>query len=89
MYLKIIYVTIVEHSVLRQENRRNMKMKRIKIGIADENKEFCEILVDYFKEKEDIDLAFVSHDGIKTIENIKLHQPEIFILDKVKPQLHG
>ena len=67
MYLKIIYVTIVEHSVLRQENRRNMKMKRIKIGIADDNKEFCEILVDYFKEKEDIDLAFVSHDGIKTI----------------------
>lgn len=89
MYLKIIYVTIVEHSVLRQENRRNMKMKRIKIGIADDNKEFCEILVDYFKEKEDIDLAFVSHDGIKTIENIKLHQPEILILDMVMPHLDG
>ena len=50
-------------------------MKTIKIGIADDNKEFCEILVDYFQDKEDIDLAFVSHDGIKTIENIKLHQP--------------
>lgn len=64
-------------------------MKTIKIGIADDNKEFCEILVDYFQDKEDIDLAFVSHDGIKTIENIKLHQPEILILDMVMPHLDG
>ena len=47
-----------------------MKMKRIKIGIADDNREFCEILTDYFRDKEDIDLSFVSHDGIKTVENI-------------------
>lgn len=64
-------------------------MKKIKIGIADDNKEFCEILVDYFAEKEDIDLIFVSHDGIKTIENIKKMQPEILILDMVMPHLDG
>ena len=66
-----------------------MKMKRIKIGIADDNREFCEILTDYFRDKEDIDLAFVSHDGIKTVENIKIHQPEILILDMVMPHLDG
>ena len=64
-------------------------MKRIKIGIADDNREFCEILTDYFRDKEDIDLAFVSHDGIKTVENIKIHQPEILILDMVMPHLDG
>ena len=46
-------------------------MKKIKIGIADDNKEFCDILTDYFADKEDIDLIFVSHDGIKAVENIK------------------
>ena len=64
-------------------------MKKIKIGIADDNKEFCDILEDYFADKEDIDLIFVSHDGIKTIENIKKMQPEILILDMVMPHLDG
>lgn len=64
-------------------------MKRIKIGIADDNKEFLRLLIEYFADKEDIDLAFVSHDGLKTIENIKTHQPEILILDMVMPHLDG
>lgn len=64
-------------------------MKKIKIGIADDNKEYCEILIDYFEEKEDIDLVFVSHDGNKTVESIKKTQPEILILDMVMPHMDG
>ena len=50
-------------------------MKKIKIGIADDNREFCDILTDLLSEREDIDLVFVSHDGNKTIELIKTKQP--------------
>jgi len=64
-------------------------MKKIRIGIADDNREFCDILTEYFQDKEDIDLVFVSHDGIKTIENIKNYLPEILILDMVMPHLDG
>ena len=64
-------------------------MKTIKIGIADDNKEFCNILTDYFKDKENIDIAFVTHDGNKTIEAIKKHSPEILILDMVMPYMDG
>lgn len=64
-------------------------MKKIKIGIADDNREFCDILVDYFQEKEDIDLVFISHDGIKTIDYIKTKQPDILILDMIMPHLDG
>ncbi len=64
-------------------------MKKIKVGIADDNREFCDILIDYFTEKKEIDLVFVSHDGLKTIENIKSKQPEILILDIVMPHLDG
>lgn len=64
-------------------------MKKIKIGIADDNKEFCEILSDYFDKKEDIEITFISHDGIRTIENIKKFKPEILILDIVMPHLDG
>ena len=62
-------------------------MKKIKVGIADDNKEFCEILSDFFEKKEDIDIAFVSHDGIKAVENIKKSDPDILILDMVMPHL--
>lgn len=64
-------------------------MKKIKVGIADDNKEFCEILSDFFEKKEDIDIAFVSNDGIKAVENIKKLSPEILILDMVMPHLDG
>ncbi len=64
-------------------------MKKIKVGIADDNKEFCEILSDFFEKKEDIDIAFISHDGIKAVENIKKSSPEILILDMVMPHLDG
>ena len=64
-------------------------MKKIKIGIADDNREFCDLLVDYFREKEDIDLVFISHDGLKTIDYIKTKQPDILILDMIMPHLDG
>lgn len=64
-------------------------MKKIKLGIADDNKEVCDILKDYFSEKESIDIVFVCHDGLKTIECIEKTQPEILILDMVMPHLDG
>ena len=64
-------------------------MEKIKIGIADDNREFCEILVDFFEEKEEIEVVFSCHDGIKTLENIKSKKPDILILDMVMPHLDG
>lgn len=64
-------------------------MKKIKIGIADDNKEFCEILSDFFEKQEDIEIAFISHDGLKAVDNIKKLEPEILILDMVMPHLDG
>ncbi|MDO4745646.1 MAG: sporulation transcription factor Spo0A [Bacillota bacterium] len=64
-------------------------MNKIKIGIADDNREFCGTLVEYFNDKKDIDLVFVSHDGLKAIENIKSKQPQILILDMIMPYMDG
>lgn len=64
-------------------------MKKISVGIADDNKEFCDILVDYFEEKNDIEVAFVSFDGINAVDNIKSKKPEILILDMIMPHMDG
>ena len=64
-------------------------MNTISVGIADDNKDFCEILKDYFDTQEKISISFIVHDGISTVEAIKRYQPDILILDMVMPHLDG
>lgn len=64
-------------------------MRKIRIGIADDNKEFCDILSDYFQEKEEIEISFMVNDGLKTIEAIEEYEPEVLVLDMIMPHLDG
>ena len=64
-------------------------MKKIKVGIADDNKDFCDILSDFFQDKENIEIAFIANDGIKAMEQIKEHMPEVLVLDMIMPHLDG
>ena len=72
-----------------RRERKEKKMKKIKIGIVDDNREFCEILEDFFRKRDEIELVFIAHDGLKAIEYIKKEQPDILILDMVMPHLDG
>lgn len=64
-------------------------MKKIKVGIADDNKEFCDILSDYLQDKDNIEISFIAHDGLKTIDGIREHLPDVLVLDMVMPHLDG
>lgn len=64
-------------------------MTKISIGIADDNKDFCEILSDYFTEQENIDITFVANDGIQTVDCVKKFLPDVLILDMIMPHLDG
>jgi two-component system response regulator (stage 0 sporulation protein A) len=64
-------------------------MNTISVGIADDNKDFCEILKDYFGTQEKISISFIVHDGIGAVEAVKRNQPDILILDMVMPHLDG
>ncbi len=64
-------------------------MVKIKIGIADDNKEFCDILMEYFRTRPEIEVAFVAHNGLETVEKCKQEQPDILILDMIMPYLDG
>lgn len=64
-------------------------MKKISIGVADDNKDYCDLISDYFSGNKEIEISFVANDGIKTIDNIKKYNPEVLILDMVMPRLDG
>ncbi len=64
-------------------------MQKIKIVIADNNRELCETLSDLIELQEDMELAGVAYDGIEALQVIDKYKPEVLILDITMPYLDG
>ncbi len=64
-------------------------MNKVRLGIADDNRDFCNILKDFFETQKDIEVAFVVHDGMQAIDNVIKEKPDILILDLIMPHQDG
>lgn len=64
-------------------------MNRIKIMVADDNKEFCSMVKDYVHSQNDMEFSGAAFDGISALEMIRTRKPDILLLDNVMPQLDG
>ncbi|MCL2592537.1 MAG: sporulation transcription factor Spo0A [Defluviitaleaceae bacterium] len=60
-----------------------------KILIADDNKEFCDIMKDYFENFDDIEVVGLAHDGNEALEKIKSLKPDVALIDGIMPNLDG
>lgn len=60
-----------------------------KLLIADDNKEFCDILQEYFSKQEDIQLVGIANNGVEALEKIRENQPDVIVLDIIMPYLDG
>jgi len=63
--------------------------KEIKILIADDNREFCELLKEFISQEEDLKLIGVANNGVEALDIIKAEQPDIVVLDIIMPHLDG
>lgn len=66
-----------------------MEQRSISVLIADYNKEFCNILSDYFSSQKDITVVGVAKDGIEVLELIEETKPDLVVLDIIMPHLDG
>ena len=64
-------------------------MEAIKVLIADDNREFCEVLEEFFHDQQDFVLSGVAHNGQETLQLIQEQEPDIVILDIIMPHLDG
>jgi two-component system, response regulator, stage 0 sporulation protein A len=64
-------------------------MKTIRIIIADDSREFRDILSEYLNSKDDIEIVGAASDGLEAIDMIKKKTPDIVILDVIMPHLDG
>ena len=63
--------------------------EKLTVLIADDNKDFCEIIGQYLSKQNDIDLVGVAHDGIEALNQIIRLQPDVVVLDIIMPHLDG
>ncbi len=62
---------------------------RVKVLLADDNKEFCELFSDYLAGHEDLELVGVAHNGMEVLDLVEETKPDVLVLDIIMPHLDG
>lgn len=66
-----------------------MELKKTGILLADDNKDFVNILNEYLSSVDDFYIAGVANNGVDALNMIKDKKPDVVILDIVMPKLDG
>ena len=66
-----------------------MGTERIKILMADDNREFCDAITGFIEKQADMEVVHVSYDGMDAYNKIKALKPDVAIIDGVMPKLDG
>jgi two-component system response regulator (stage 0 sporulation protein A) len=63
--------------------------EKIRVAIADDNREFVSIIQEYLIQQPDIDLVGVAYNGEEILTIIEEKRPDVVILDIIMPHLDG
>jgi len=66
-----------------------MSEKSIRLLIADDNREFCELLKEFINQQEDLNLTGIAYNGLEALQMIRETNPDIIVLDIIMPHLDG
>lgn len=66
-----------------------MSQDKISVLLADDNKDFCDILKNYLDKQSNIEVIDVAFDGLQAYEKIITLKPDVVLLDEVMPHLDG
>lgn len=65
-------------------------MKKITIGVVDDNKDFCDVVTEHLKKQSNMEISFVAHDGREAMEVLNRGNcPDVLVLDLIMPHLDG
>lgn len=64
-------------------------MSKIKIAIADDNKQFRNTIKALFKTERDLEIVLEADNGVQLLEQLKTEQPEIILMDIRMPKMNG
>lgn len=64
-------------------------MGKVRVGIADDNKDFSNILADFLEMQPGIDVVFKASDGMQAVDSVIKDKPDVLVLDMIMPYLDG
>ncbi|MFO7245851.1 MAG: sporulation transcription factor Spo0A [Thermaerobacter sp.] len=65
------------------------KPTRIRVMLADDNRDFCQLLADYLQDLDDMDVVAVVHDGQAALDALAEREVDVLLLDIIMPYLDG
>lgn len=68
---------------------RERRMKKIKVLVGDDNREFCELVKEYMLSQSDFELVGVAHNGLDVVAAVERELPDVVVLDIIMPHLDG
>jgi len=66
-----------------------MNQEKIRVLLADDNRDFCDVLRGYLEKASDIAVVGMAHDGVEAIDKIGALHPDVAVLDGIMPKLDG
>jgi len=66
-----------------------MSKERIRIVIADDNRDFCELLKEFISQQEDFELIGIAYNGLEALQMIQENNPDVVVLDIIMPHIDG
>jgi two-component system, response regulator, stage 0 sporulation protein A len=64
-------------------------MNKIKVVLADDNRELVHLLEDYLKNQDDMEVIGVAHNGKECLSLLSEQTPDVLLLDIIMPHLDG
>ncbi|WP_339250478.1 sporulation transcription factor Spo0A [Sporosarcina sp. FSL W8-0480] len=64
-------------------------MTKVKIAIADDNKELVKTMTAYFKQHPDLEVIWSAHNGKVCLSMLEENKPDLLLLDIIMPHLDG
>jgi len=64
-------------------------MGKVRVLLADDNRELRRRMAEYFSEKQDVELVGEAHDGMEALKKVDELCPDVLLLDIIMPRLDG
>lgn len=61
----------------------------IRVGIADDNLEFCKLLEEFFETTPEIEVVATFHNGLDVVNELPTKDIDVLLLDIIMPQMDG
>jgi len=62
---------------------------KIRVVLADDNREFCETVREFMSRQSDLELVAIAQNGVEVLEILSQQKPDVLILDVIMPHLDG